>query len=655
MSTYNNSSLTYDAGTTSYDGAPGAIAGLPQATIEIAFDDGPYVWEPYWTDVTRYVRSVNVRRGRNDDLSPFVGTASVELDNRDRRFDPFNTSGVYYGKLLPRRQIRIRAAAGANTYDVFRGYVAGWPTSYTEAGFDATVTLDCFDALAFVASEDTPDTWLSDYTLSLNPYRYLKFNEPTIAQYRSSTGTLNTTFKDYGSQPRNISTGSGQVSAGGAMASGLSNSLDLSSGTLREDALSVPAVTTFTALSASVWVRLLTSTLSTGILIEDGGFDINIFTNRASYTTTPFLGFSIRRSSTGVTYNYTTDILLSDDFQFHVACTFDVSTLTFRAYVNGSEISVTGTTGAAGIPAVRYIEASRMMMSQVATFDYVLTPSQVALLYRYGSLDISEQVPSRLTRIFRTTPFPEITSPSTDFRVWEAPLATQFIQGLNNDNPLNNELASLSASEGGELFCARDGVIYLTGRDTQNYSSPFLPYEPCIVQATFSDAAGTALPYGPTLDVEWDADGIINDLSLTFTGGGNVTASDATSISANGKRSQTISTQLTGPTGAGSPQDLADLRVEYFRHVIPRVSPLDVGMTRDLTDWQTLLALELMDAFAVQRTPSVGSALDFRLQVQNIEHQIVPGDWRMRVTGSARYANWFTADVDSADGARLAV
>jgi hypothetical protein len=650
MSTYDNASLTYDAGTTSYDGAPGAIAGLPQATIEIAFDDGPYVWEPYWTDVTEYVRSVNVRRGRNDDLSPFVGTASVELDNRDRRFDPFNTSGTYYGKLLPRRQIRIRAAAGANTYDVFRGYVAGWPTSYTEAGFDATVSLDCFDALAFLASEDTPDTWLSDYIKSLNPSRYYQLTDPVVTQTSSGTDLLSAPIKDYGSSGLNLTSFANQVQADSSIIPASPSSINVGRGQISGSTTGIPSVS---AITLSGFMRY-SNVYSSNLNISDGYRAIITFVHPGGLGT-PGFEFLVDIGS-GATdrkrFSFATNI--SDSDVFHLALTYD-ATNGLKCYVNGGDVTgaITSTTGFAIVQSSTTINYARA--AHVFSCRTTLTAAQIRQVYEYGQQNLSEQIPSRLTRIFRTTPFPEITSPSTDFLVWEAPLATQFIQGLNNDNPINNELANLSASEGGELFCARDGVIYLTGRDTQNYSSPFLPYEPCIVQATFSDAAGTALPYGPTLDVEWDADGIINDLSLTFTGGGNVTASDSTSISANGKRSQTISTQLTGPTGAGSPQDLADLRVEYFRHVIPRVSPLDVGMTRDLTDWQTLLSLELMDAFAVQRTPSVGSALDFRLQVQAIDHQIVPGDWRMRVTGSARYSNWFTADVDDADGARLAV
>ena len=340
----------------------------------------------------------------------------------------------------------------------------------------------------------------------------------------------------------------------------------------------------------------------------------------------------------------------------HVGVTFDASSNTMVSYLNGQSLGLAVTTSGGSVTTNRQALVDSMKVSELAMFPTVLTAGQMRQLYEYGQQNLSEQIGSRMTRLFRTTPFPENASPPGDFNIWEAPLATQFVQGLQSDNPISSELAVLNSGEGGELFTSREGVIYLTGRDTQNYSSAFLPYDPVTPQVTFSDQAGTALlPFGPSLDVEYNADDIINDLSVSFTGGGSIVVTDSTSISANGKRSATITTNLTGPTGAGSPQDLAANRLEYFRYVIPKVSPVDVGMTRRLTDWQRLLDLELMDCFSVQRTPSVGSALDFRLQVQVIEHQIVQGDWRMRLTGSARYSNWFTADVDFADGDRLAV
>ena len=120
---------------------------FPTPKVYIAFDDGPYVASPTWTDVSAYVFSADVNRGRSDDYSNVVGTAYVVLNNNTRLFDPFNTAGTYYGKLLPRRQIKIEAISNSTTFSVFRGFIAAWPAQFNDAGKTGTVSLECFDAV----------------------------------------------------------------------------------------------------------------------------------------------------------------------------------------------------------------------------------------------------------------------------------------------------------------------------------------------------------------------------------------------------------------------------------------------------------------------------------------------------------------------------
>jgi len=66
---------------------------VPVLIAEIMFDD------PTWTDVSAYVRSASVHRGSSRVDSPTLryeaGTATLKLDNRDRRFDPTNLAGPY--------------------------------------------------------------------------------------------------------------------------------------------------------------------------------------------------------------------------------------------------------------------------------------------------------------------------------------------------------------------------------------------------------------------------------------------------------------------------------------------------------------------------------------------------------------------------------
>jgi hypothetical protein len=66
---------------------------VPQIITEVMFNS------PTWTDISTYVRRLNIKRGSNRVDSPILlydaGTATIDLDNRDRRFDPTNLAGPY--------------------------------------------------------------------------------------------------------------------------------------------------------------------------------------------------------------------------------------------------------------------------------------------------------------------------------------------------------------------------------------------------------------------------------------------------------------------------------------------------------------------------------------------------------------------------------
>ncbi len=90
------------------------MATLPTTKTEISFASTWDAASPTWIDVTDYVRSIEINRGRAEDLNPFdSGMARVELDNRDGRFNPSNTASPYYPNVKPRKQIRL-----TSTYEV---------------------------------------------------------------------------------------------------------------------------------------------------------------------------------------------------------------------------------------------------------------------------------------------------------------------------------------------------------------------------------------------------------------------------------------------------------------------------------------------------------------------------------------------------------
>jgi hypothetical protein len=99
-------------------------------------------------DISDRVQSVSTRRGKSEALDRIdAGLSSITLNNTDRLFDPLYESGLYYGQLVPRREVRIRA----NDEPVFFGYVEDFDLDYAP-GNRATVRVDVADAFGALAN-----------------------------------------------------------------------------------------------------------------------------------------------------------------------------------------------------------------------------------------------------------------------------------------------------------------------------------------------------------------------------------------------------------------------------------------------------------------------------------------------------------------------
>lgn len=124
---------------------PAQIPGAaPVCFIELAF--GNPNGAPVWIDVSSYVTNVNSDRGRQRELDQFkAGTLSFQLLNNDRRFDPTNTAGPYYGQLLPMTRVRWRATFNNSNYYQFQGYIQSWGQEWP-GPFDAVVPVTAVDA-----------------------------------------------------------------------------------------------------------------------------------------------------------------------------------------------------------------------------------------------------------------------------------------------------------------------------------------------------------------------------------------------------------------------------------------------------------------------------------------------------------------------------
>lgn len=128
-----------------------ATATFPGLVIEVAFASDPTDPAPVWTDVSEFVRSLSVRRGRPNELARIeAGTLTLTLDNNNREFDPVHTGSPFYPNVLPLRRVRIVAEYGSLNYAVFHGYIERWPRARAAATTSA-VTATAIDALAVLA------------------------------------------------------------------------------------------------------------------------------------------------------------------------------------------------------------------------------------------------------------------------------------------------------------------------------------------------------------------------------------------------------------------------------------------------------------------------------------------------------------------------
>ena len=97
-------------------------------------------------DVTDTVRQVSIKRGRNRQLEKFTaGNATVVMDNRDRIYDPTNTSSPYFGSIVPRKEVTI-SDLGVTLYT---GMVADWNFNYSLSG-DSVADVSCVDGLTLL-------------------------------------------------------------------------------------------------------------------------------------------------------------------------------------------------------------------------------------------------------------------------------------------------------------------------------------------------------------------------------------------------------------------------------------------------------------------------------------------------------------------------
>jgi len=99
-------------------------------------------------DISPRVQTVSVKRGKSEALDRIdAGISTIVLDNNDRLFDPLYQDGLYFGQLIPRREVVISSKG----YPVFNGFIDDFDIQY-EPGKKSVVSIAVSDAFSVLAN-----------------------------------------------------------------------------------------------------------------------------------------------------------------------------------------------------------------------------------------------------------------------------------------------------------------------------------------------------------------------------------------------------------------------------------------------------------------------------------------------------------------------
>lgn len=607
----------------------------PTAIVEIAFASGPYVASPTWVDVSSYVREITTRRGRSDPFQDFgSGSATIILDNRDRRFDPLNAAGPYYGQLTPRKQIRVRAVTTSSplvTQDVFRGYVSGWPVTMTEAGFDSTVTVECFDALGLLAMEEIPDDLADNYIRSLSPRHYWPLTDP-IDPETYTTAEL----ADYGSNPQTLKAVAAPMRTANAagLAEGLPNTSVLVAETTNEGWAFSTDANAATVSTLSIWS--FTNTQSRAYIAR---FGCPFFTEISYQASTSIVRVEINSGGvTGTQRTYTATIDLDTTVPHHFAVVVSNSALLSALYIDGVAATfILFSSASAGRTLFEQFSTLGGQKQQAAIWTRELTATEIQTIYRLSRNIFTETSAARMSRLMSFTSFPgSLVSPPS------SPVAT--VGAFTTGGPsIASELEIVSDSEGGNLYVTKNGTVKMTSRND------FAAGTSLTSQATIGT---TGITIGTTLEYRIDAELMRNQLAIGYSGNGSIEITDSTSVSTYGVSGGSITTQLVSQEDAES---LGNFIVSFTKEPSVAITPVEVNVSAVAADWDTILSLELLDRYTLTVQPKTGAAFTMPQLIQSIDHRVIPGQWSTTLNGSRLFTNPFILDSSLLDGPDLLI
>ena len=607
---------------------------VPTIRVEIAFGHGAYSTPSgaQWIDVTSDVFEITTNRGRTSEFEQFpAGTCTIGLYNDSRQWDPLNTAGTYYGDLLANTPVRVVATISAVDYHIWRGYVDGWPVTYTDAGTRSEVRVQCTDATRLLAERKMPDTRQTFFALfgPGTPDAYYKCDDPAV-------------FRNAGTVGRD-GTPTTALTLVDPLVFGSSNALAVPSATPRPGA-GLSAVTISAPLSSDNILAGTSWTLAVVVQFTSNGartifssyvlgsykVELEIDSSGNLSFTVDGVGATLSATTTGVDY--------SDGVARRLVLVRSTTSATL--YSNGAAVATDTDAGATTAPTViGHIIGETptgggtppetfpaFIIDELMTWtNTALSAAEVAELDTQLTEGFAEQRVSGLVigDILDTIGWPASLRNIDGGEVIVAPPGNP--QGMG----ALALLQAVTATEDGRLF------VDAQGRVTFHERSRFLTETvESAVQYTFSSQTRDASPSGVGL-----LDGtlsIVVDDRLTF---------DAAEITREGGTAQYVEATSTparaySATGLLSISDaqalnLAEWIVFRYGTALPRSDAWEIDPETMPADWDNILGLDIGHRIKHDITPGgIGSSINLAQHLSLVGHNINPDGWTITMNGT---------------------
>lgn len=602
-----------------------------------------------WTDVSAYVRDVSTSRGRSSELDTFqTGSASIKLSNADRRFDPENTAGPYYGALTPLRPVRIRAQYGAGaTTNLFFGWIEQWPQTY-ENPTDAVVTVTASDAFKVLNLITLPSEWAYRVQSDTRVCYWLRMDDSTSPYVFDAYN--NRKFGDY----KTIAGAASAGVSGNSLIANDDNPAAVFDGTKYVDGNITCAVT-----AINFWMQTSTTTAGSyaiatfndnkpsclGMDVTAGGVGTLRYTKAQTSFGTPSQAVS-----------YTSTVTINDGKPHHIVLNVDDQEFPGDSlYIDG--VRVTLTAGASGdyngpdgqLGIARPYQGSATSGTNFAS-AFIGTLDEV-VVYGITSIPIVYVYATDVTTNYQIGAGTYLAGQRTDQRISTAlTMASWMTDGtdLGTGSGTVQAIATqgktplavaqeCETAEQGRLFIDRDGKIKFISRGALATTSTYNTS-----QYTFGDSTGELGYTG--LQFEFNDRLIFNRSIVSRKNGATATVNDSTSQGQYFIRTGSVSDLIVDSDQ--QTVDIANARLAAYLQPKLRVEQMEFTPRQSpATLYPVAIGVEIGTRITVNRRPQgVGAVISKQVIVEGISHTITQDTWQTTFSLSPVFVATFILD-----------